>query len=423
MWDHLEEKGIRLPKISSEEINQKIGPVLRKMEEAGIEIDVKLLNNMAKDIEIRLKQIEEQIFSLAGEEFNISSPTQMADILYKKLSLSTNEIKRTKSGFSTAANELKKLEKDHKIIKPILEYREISKLLSTYLRPLPLLVDENTRLHTTYGQDTSTGRLTSSEPNLQNIPIKGEWGGEVRKAFVASAGMTLVAADYSQIELRVVACLAQDSAMMEAFRTGVDIHSRTAAEIFNTSIEKVTTAQRRVAKTVNFGVLYGMSPYGLSQALEIDPEKAAEYINKYFTIHTGIKNYVERMIDFASKNGYVETLFGFRRSLPNINSHDHYVAMSEERMAINAPVQGAAAEILKIAMIELDNKLSSRSLKHSKMLLTVHDEIIVECPEKEVDEVAKIIKDAMENAVSLCVPMEAEVESGKNWGEMKKVSF
>lgn len=424
MWDQLKEKNIKLPVMDWKEINQRVDPVLRQMEKVGIELDVKFLNKMAEDVEVRLKKTEKQIFELAGEEFNIGSPMQMAEILYKKLHISTNEIRKTKSAYSTAAAQLKKLEEKHKIIKPILEYRELSKLLNTYLKPLPLLVDKNSRLHTTYGQDTSTGRLTSCEPNLQNIPIRGEWGGEVRKAFVASNGMTLISADYSQIELRVVACLAGDIAMIDAFSSGIDIHSRTAAEIFNTTIEKVTSGQRRVAKTVNFGVLYGMSPYGLSQALKIDQEKAAEYINKYFTIHAGIKNYCQKMIDFACKNGYVETLFGFKKKLSNINAtYPHNVAMSEERMAINAPVQGTAAEILKLAMIELNNRLNSDSSNKTRILLTVHDEIVVECPKQETKKVTQIVKETMENVISLCVPMKAEVKVGKSWGDMKKVSF
>ncbi len=425
MWSHLKDNGIKLPKITSKEINKQIEPVLREMEKVGIEINTKLLNNLAKDVEKRLKKIEKQIFDLAGEEFNINSPIQMAEIIYKKLKLSTEEIKKTKNGFSTAANELKKLEKKHKIIKPILEYRELSKLLNTYLRPLPLLVDENSRLHTNYGQDTTTGRLTSNEPNLQNIPIKGEFGQEIRKAFVASPGMKLISADYSQIELRVVACLADDKAMKEAFINNEDVHSKTAAEIFDTSIKKVTSDQRRVAKTVNFGVLYGMSPYGLSEALGIEQSKAAEFINRYFTVHSGIKDYCNHMIRQAHDEGYVETLFGFSRTLPNINSHYRNIADAEERMAINTPVQGTAAEILKLAMIELKKKLDilNKDGFKAQLLLTIHDELIVEALDSAVFPVAKIVKDSMENVINLCVPIMAEVKAGENWGEMKPLSF
>jgi len=424
MWQHLKDNGIKLPKIDSREINKQIVPVLRRMENVGVELDTKLLNYLAIDVEKRLKKIEKEIYKLAGEEFNINSPIQMADILYEKLNLSTAEVKKTKNGYSTAANELKKLEDKHKVVKPILEYRELSKLLNTYLKPLPLMVDENSRLHTNYGQDTTTGRLTSNEPNLQNIPIKGDLGQEVRKAFVASKGMKLISADYSQIELRVVACLADDKVMKEAFKTGEDIHSKTAAEIFNKSIEKVTAAERRVAKTVNFGVLYGISSYGLSQQLGIEQGKAAEYIKKYFTVHCGIKDYCNRMIKIAREEGYVETLFGFRRSLPNIDSLYRNIAESEERMAVNTPVQGTAAEILKLAMIELESRIMNYELSNRpRMLLTIHDEIVVEAFEENWKEIAKLVKDSMEKAISLCVPIVAEVKAGKNWGEMTSVKL
>lgn len=427
MWSHLKDNGIKLPKITAEEIDKEVMPVLRDMESFGIKLDVSVLEKMAKRVERRLGQIEHKIHSLAKEDFNINSPVQMADILFDKLKLPTKELKRTKSGFSTAAGELKKIENEHKIIKPILEYRELSKLLSTYLKPLPLLADENFKLHTTYGQDTSTGRITSQEPNLQNIPIKNDYGTEIRKAFVAEEGNKLVAADYSQIELRIVACLADDSAMKESFKSGEDIHTKTAAEIFNIDVKKVTEKERRVAKTVNFGVLYGMSPYGLSQALSIGQEEAASYIKKYFEIHKGIRAYCDNMIDFAQKNGYVETLFGFKRKFPNINSSVHNVALAEERMAINAPVQGTAAEVLKLAMIKLYKELSDFRLKkkddYPRLLLTIHDELVVETREKEAQKIAQLVKKIMESAIILCVPLSVEVEIGKNLGAMNKFNL
>ncbi len=425
MWSHLKDNGIKLPKIDSKEINKQIVPVLREMEKTGVLLDTKLLNDMAKDVKAKLNKIEKEIYKLAGEEFNINSPIQMAGILYQKLNLPTEELKKTKNGFSTAANELRKLEGKHKVIKPILEYRELSKLLSTYLKPLPLLVDENSRLHTNYGLETTTGRLNSNEPNLQNIPIKGEMGQEIRKAFIAGKGMKLISADYSQIELRVVACLAGDTSMIDAFKSGVDIHTRTASEIFNVALDKVTKEQRNHAKTVNFGVLYGMSPYGLSQALNIGQGEAAEYIKKYFTVHSGINDYCNRMIKVAREEGYVETLFGFRRTLPNIDSHYRNIAEAEERIAINTPVQGTAAEILKLSMIELMKQLSSLNKKGIKadMLLTIHDELIIEVEDKSVSRIAKVVRDAMENAISICVPIVAEVKVGKNWGEMDEVKF
>lgn len=424
MWEHLKEKGIKLPNIKSEEINKKIVPVLRKMESAGIKLDVDSLNKLTKEIEKKLKGIEAAIYKDSGEEFNINSPVQLSDILFAKLKLSTDGLKKGKSGtISTAANELKKIEKSHKIVSKILQYRELTKLLSTYLKPLPLIIDKDSRIHTTYGQDTNTGRLNSSEPNLQNIPIKGEWGGKIRKAFVAEDGMELISADYSQIELRIVARLSGDTAMIDAFKSGIDIHTRTASELFGTDIKKVTSDQRRIAKMVNFGVVYGISAYGLSQALGIDQHEASLYIQKYFDVHKGIKEYCNQMIDFAHENGYVETLFGFRRTLPNIHSPIYNLRDGDDRIAINTPVQGTAAEILKLAMIELDNRLEKINKKGftARMLLTVHDELVVETVSRDVGEIAKVVKSAMEDVVDFGIPLLCKVECGKNWGEMRKI--
>jgi len=446
---HLIEKaeklGIKIPHITAEKINAAIKPVLRKMEKAGIRIDVAKLEKLDRKLSKKLIELKKKIEKLAGHSFNVDSPTQMAEVLFNELKLPKADLKKTKSGISTAASELKKIEKKHKIIPPILEHRELAKLISTYLKPLPTLVDEDSRLHTTYGLETSTGRLTSSEPNLQNIPIRGTYGPEIRAAFVASPGMKLISADYSQIELRVVACLAKDGAMIKAFQNNEDIHTRTASEIFDTELSKVTPEQRRAAKTVNFGIVYGQTPYGLSQGLGIPVEKAAEYIMHYFEIHKGVKNYINSMIKMARDEGYVETLFGTKRYLPEIGSSNRYLAEAEERMAINTPVQGTAAEILKLAMIELDRKLTRSVISSGRspversheisptspeargrndnpsprMLLTVHDEIVVEAPAKLANEVAKVIKETMENAVALCVPVRADVGIGDNWAAAK----
>lgn len=436
MWKHLAEKGVKLPKITSEEINEQVRPVLREMEKNGIKLDVGSIGKLSKKLERKAVELESQIYKFAGEKFNIASPTQLADILFDKMKLPTADLKKTQSGFSTAASELSKIADKNKIVKPILEYREVTKLISTYLKPLPTLVDENSRLHTTYGMETSTGRINSSEPNLQNIPIKGDLGMEIRKAFVPDTGNKLISADYSQIELRVVACLSQDEKMMEAFRSGQDIHARTASEIFGVPIKKVTPGERRLSKVVNFGVLYGMSPYGLSQALSISQEEAAKYIERYFLIHSGIKDYCNAMINAAHEQGYVETLFGFRRHLPNINSGNRYIAEAEERMAINSPVQGTAAEILKLSMIRLSARLKNLRTEEpknkklpttdyglrtggAKLLLTVHDELVVEAPAKEAEKIAKIVEDTMENAIKLCIPIEVETGIGNNWAETK----
>ncbi|MEI7792620.1 MAG: DNA polymerase [Candidatus Berkelbacteria bacterium] len=422
LQDKAEKMGIKIPEITFEEINEQIKPVLRKMEQAGIRINVSYINELDQKLSSRLKELETEIHKSTGTEFNIGSPIQMADILFDKLKLSTEGLKKTKSGISTAASELKKIEDTHPAIKLILEHRELSKLISTYLRPLPLLVDEDDRLHTTYGMETSTGRLTSSEPNLQNIPIRGTYGAEIRNSFIANPGMKIIAADYSQIELRIVACLAPDKLMIESFQRGDDIHAKTAAQIFHIPLEEVTKEQRRVAKAVNFGIVYGQTSYGLSQALDISPAEASKYIKEYFESYSGITKYINYMIDSARKDGYVETLFGMKRYLPEINSSKHYIAESEERMAINTPVQGTASEILKLAMIELDKQLdeiSKKSGKTARMLLTVHDELVIEASSEIAQEVATATKDTMENVIKICVPIEVSIGIGDTWDEAK----
>ena len=427
-----EKLGCKIPHKKWSDIDREVAPVLREMEKAGIKIDVSALKRLEKKLSIKVSGIEKKIYKSAGREFNISSPGQLSEVLFSKLKLPTEDLRRIKTGISTSASELEKLKDKHKIIPAILEYRELSKLLSTYLEPLPTLVDGDSRLHTHFGQDTRTTRLTSSEPNLQNIPIKGERGPEIRQAFIAEKGNKLISADYSQIELRVVACLAQDEVMLEAFSRGEDIHAKVAAELFRIPLSKVDHDHRRLAKTVNFGIVYGISPFGLSQALGIARESAAEYIFRYFDIHRGIKRYCKEQIALAKKYGYVETLFGFRRKLPEINSENKMVAESAERMAINTPVQGTAAEILKLAMIELHRKLKSEvrmsksktnpkfECRNPKLLLTVHDELVVEAPAAKAKKVAKLVKEVMENEVKLCVPVEVEVGIGGNWDSAKK---
>ncbi len=454
MWEYLLGKSIIVPNITSAEIDKQLEPVLREMEEAGIKLDVEEFGKLEKKLTAESQRLKANILDLAGVDFNVDSPSQMAEVLFDKLELPKEGLKRTKSGVSTAASELNKIIDQHEIIAPILKYRELSKLISTYLMPLPKMVDKNNRLHTHYSQDVSTGRLASSNPNLQNIPIKGEWGEEIRKSFIADTGKVLIAADYSQIELRIVACLAEDKAMIESFTSGRDIHTETAADIFKKKPEEISKDERRFAKTINFGVLYGMSSYGLSQSLNIGQDAAAEYIRRYNEVYSGISSYCKRMIEFAKKNGYVETLFGFRREFPEINSYNRFTAETNKRMAINSPVQGTAAEILKLSMIKLTEELKNKRTKELKdvkvhrikddelritegkshnssfiihnsqssfarLLLTVHDELVVEAPGEDADEVAKIVKETMENVVKLCVPIEVEVGVGKNWAEAK----
>jgi len=411
-----EKLGCKIPHKKWSDIDRELGPVLRAMEETGIKLDVFEFQKLKKKLKTQSSKLKAQIIKLAGKDFNLASPPQLSEILFKKLKLPADDIKKNKFGISTGASELMKLRHKHKIIDLILEYRELSKLLSTYLEPLPKLVDDDSRLHTHFGEDTRTSRLTSSDPNLQNIPIRGSFGSEIRKAFIAEKGNLLISADYSQIELRIVACLSQDVVMLKAFRDGVDIHSKTASEIFDTPVVKITNEQRRVAKTVNFGVIYGISPYGLSQTLGIEQSRAAEYILRYFKIHSGIKRYCQEQVDLAKKLGYVETLFGFQRKLPEINSPIRAVAEGAQRMAINTPVQGTAAEVLKLAMIKLYKKLSA---KEAKLILTVHDELIVEAPKTEAQNVAKLMKEIMENEVKLCIPVEVEIGIGRNWNEAK----
>jgi DNA polymerase-1 len=407
----------KIPHKKWSDIDRELSPVLRAMEKNGIKIDTKSLTRLSKKLKVKSRKLENEIHKLAGAEFNVSSPTQLSTVLFKKLKLPTTDLRRNKSGVSTGASELLKLRNKHEIISLILEYREISKLLSTYLEPLPKMVDKHSRLHTHFGEDTRTSRLTSSEPNLQNIPIKGKFGPEIRAAFIAEKGCKLISADYSQIELRVVACLAQDKVMLKAFKDGIDVHAKTASEIFNLPVSKIDHDKRRIAKTVNFGVLYGISPYGLSQTLGVPQEKAAEYIMRYFDIHSGIKSYCQEQVGLAKKSGYVETLFGFRRQLPDINSENRNLVEGAQRMAINTPVQGTAAEILKLAMIELHKKLPAES---AKLILTIHDELIVEVKTGQAKKVAKIMREIMENEVKLCVPVEVEVGIGNNWDETKK---
>jgi DNA polymerase-1 len=380
------------------------------------------LKKLSVKINKQIFSLESKIHKLAGQEFNISSPLQLKEILFEKLKISTKGIKRTKTGLSTAAAELEKMRGQHEIIDLISDYRELAKLKSTYVDALPKIVNKNTgRLHTSFNQTiTATGRLSSSEPNLQNIPIRTELGREIRKAFIAEEGNLIVAADYSQVELRVIACLAKDQYMMEVFNRGEDIHSATAAKIFDVKLEDVTKDMRRKAKEVNFGVLYGMGAGGLAQRTGITRAEAKEFIQKYFDSYKKVKEYTEQMVEDARAKEFVETMFGRRRYLPEINSNVQVLRAQAERMAVNMPIQGTAADLMKIAMIEVYQELKKVSPK-SRMLLQVHDELVVEVPEKEVKKVAEIIDEKMEKIHKLCVPLNVETEVGKNWDEMEVV--
>lgn len=395
-------------------------PVLIEMEKNGVKIDIRFLKTFSQKLTRQIDGVSKKIYKLAGQEFNISSPLQLKEILFDKLQISTQGIGRTKTGFSTAADELDKLRGRHKIIDSISEYRELNKLLTTYIDALPELINKKTgRVHTSFNQTiTATGRLSSSNPNLQNIPIKTELGREVRKAFIAEKGNKIVSADYSQIELRIVASIANDKNMIAAFEKGEDIHTITAAKINNVKPEEVTKDMRRAAKEVNFGIMYGMGPNGLAARTGISREQAQDFIAKYFQAFPNMKKYIQETKDFARDNGYVETLFGRRRYLPDIHSGVPNIAAGAERMAVNMPIQGTAADLIKLAMIKIHDHLPQIS-SSAKMILQVHDELVFEVPEKEVQKVSDYVQKEMEQVYKFKCPIKVGIENGDNWGELK----
>jgi DNA polymerase-1 len=390
--------------------------VLADIEEAGIKVDTKRLDELSKELERELDILQSKIYSLAGTDFNINSPKQLCRILFEVLKLKPG--KKTKTGFSTNVEVLEELAKSHDLPAEILNYRTYYKLKTTYVDALPKLINARTgRIHTSFNQTvTATGRLSSSEPNMQNIPIRGEWGTKIREVFIAEQGFVLISADYSQIELRILAHLCEDEGLIEAFRKNVDIHTRTAAEIFGIQPNDVTADQRRVAKTVNFGVIYGISPFGLSEALDISPKEASVIIDHYFARHHGVRDYMDLTLQGARSRGYVQTLLGRKRPIPEIHSSNSNIRMQAERMAINAPVQGTAADLIKIAMISIWKRLKESRLK-TRMILQIHDELLFEVPEDEVETASKLIREEMEGALNLLVPLHVEVGQGRNWAE------
>ena len=400
-------------------IEMPLVEVLKEMEHEGIAIDVKALEDYSKDLEKTLINLEKDIKEKAGMEFNIDSPKQLGDILFEVLKIST-KAKKTKTGqYATSEDVLQKHEHDHPIIPLILEYRQLRKLKSTYVDTLPTMCDKTDgRIHTNFMQTvTATGRLSSNNPNLQNIPIKSEKGREVRKAFVSrSDEFKLMAVDYSQIELRIIAALSGDKNMISAFREGQDIHSATAAKVFNTNIDQVTREQRGAAKAVNFGIIYGQSAFGLSQNLNISRTDAKFIIDSYFEQYPTIKTYMEKTIGLARDKGYVETIMKRRRYLPDINSANAVVRGYAERNAINAPIQGSAADIIKMAMVAVHKAMEKEKVK-SKMILQVHDELVFDVHVSEEMLMQLLVKEAMENAIQLTVPMEVELKLAKNWLE------
>lgn len=400
------------------EVEMPLISVLFSMEHEGICVDKKMLSDLAKTFGEKVQLLTKEICSLAGEDFNVNSPSQLATILFEKLQLPTKGIKKTKSGYSTAAPELEKLWDAHKIIPLIEEYREVAKLKSTYADTLPELVGPDGRIHSRFNQTVAaTGRLSSSNPNLQNIPIRTDLGKKIRYAFVAKEDHVLLSADYSQIELRLAAELAHDDSFVRAFKDGADIHRRTAAEVWNISEEEVTKEQRAAAKAINFSILYGVGPRALARSTGMHFEEAREFIARYFAVHPGIQAYIDAMKLQARSQGYVQTLFGRRRYLPDITSGVPQLVAAAERMAMNMPIQGTQADIIKMAMITLSSSLGKSDLR-AKLLLQVHDELIFEVHEEDVQEVEKLVREKMGSVATFKVPLVVDVATGKSWGDI-----
>lgn len=405
-----------------DEVEVPLIPVLFTMEKNGVLIDKKYLDKINKKVTKDIASLEKRIHILADQKFNIASPLQLKKILFNKLNIPTENLKKTKTGFSTAAGELEKMRHLHPIINLISEYRELTKLKSTYIEALPQLINNKTgRVHTSFNQTiTATGRLSSSDPNLQNIPIRTSLGKKIRGAFIADGGNKLVAADYSQIELRVVAHLSEDQNMLKTFQKNQDIHTTTAAFIFDLPLKDIDSDMRRKAKEVNFGVMYGMGAWGLAERTGISRPEAKEFIDRYFAKYSAMKKFTEMIVEYAKKNGYVETILGRRRYLPEINSGVAMVRNAAQRAAINHPIQGTSADIMKLAMIAVHNNLQ-KNHPDVKPLMQVHDELVLEVPEKKVPAIAKLLKTEMENVVKLKVPLIVNVKVGDNWLEMSSL--
>ncbi len=430
-------------KLNSYQINELLLPVLREMEKTGVYVDFGFLAKFNEKIGLQIVEIEERIYNIVGHEFNLNSPSQLASILYRELGIKYNGrgIRRKKTHLSTDAESLEKLKHMHKVVPLILEYRELAKLKNTYLDPLPRLIGADGRIHTTYAVDTVTGRLSSKNPNLQNIPSSAKategrpaYGTEVRKAFKAEKGYKLLAADYSQIELRIAAHFSNDPTMIEVFARGGDIHRTTAEEL---------GVDRRTAKIVNFSILYGVSSYGLAASVGIPQEEAQLLIDKYYLAFPKLKLYIDEVIQGARGKGYVETLMGYKREIPELHSPIASIRNFGERAAVNTPFQGTAADIIKLAMLEIFKKFQAEasiqkqvssinskskilntrfqildSSKSAKLILQIHDELIFEVKEDQIQDVAKVVRDVMENVVKLKVPILVDIKVGDNWGDL-----
>ncbi|MEO5691309.1 MAG: DNA polymerase I [Candidatus Saccharimonadales bacterium] len=413
-----EESLAKLPKLHAlaRDVDFPLIPILAKMEHRGVHLDTDMLASMSVELGDHIKNIQKEIYELVGEEFNIGSPAQLSEVLFVKLQLSIIGIKKGKTGYSTGQSELDKLRGAHPIIELIEQYRELTKLLNTYVDALPKLVDDISRLHTTFRQDVAaTGRLSSFEPNLQNIPVRTEQGKKIREAFVPDKGNVFVSADYSQFELRLAAVLAGDKAMINDFNAGTDIHAKTAAEVYKIPLDNVTKNQRRDAKVINFGVLYGMSPHGLAAATGMSFHDAKVFIDEYFRLRSAVRTYIDKTIQQARDDGYVETLFGRRRPTPDVKSSNYIVRSGAERQAANMPIQGTEADLMKMAMIDVDKKLDGIGVQ----LLQIHDSILVECSKQDAEKVSEILKDSMENVYpELGIKLDVDVHVGSTWGEV-----
>ncbi|WP_017187424.1 DNA polymerase I, partial [Alkalibacillus haloalkaliphilus] len=401
------------------ELEMPLSAVLAEMEHTGVKVDVDRLDSMQKDLSNRLSDIEKKIHNLAGSEFNINSPKQLGKVLFEDLELPI--IKKTKTGYSTSADILEKLQHEHEIVEQILHYRQLSKLQSTYLEGLQKVVHEDThKIHTRFNQVlTQTGRLSSVEPNLQNIPIRLEEGRRIRQAFVPSEDDSVIlAADYSQIELRVLAHIAKDEKLVQAFNEGKDIHTQTAMDVFDVKEDEIDDLMRRQAKAVNFGIVYGISDYGLSQSLGITRKEAEQFINKYFESYPGVKAYMDNIVTQAKRDGYVETIMKRRRYLPEINSRNFNRRSFAERTAMNSPIQGSAADIIKQAMLDVVQSMEGTNL-NATMILQVHDELIFEVKKSDVEALQKLVKEAMEQTIELSVPLLVDSSYGNTWYDAK----
>ena len=421
IWALYEEQSAALnslPKLShvAHDIDFALIPVLARMEHEGILLDTAKLATMSTELSSEIAKIKKEMFELVGHEFNIGSPAQLSEILFTELQLPTGDIKKGKTGYSTGQKELDKLRGSHPIIELIERYRELTKLQNTYVDTLPKVVDTASRIHTVFNQDVAgTGRLSSTDPNLQNIPIRTEMGRRIRDAFIPGPGNVFVSADYSQFELRLAAVLAGEEKMINDFNSGTDIHAKTVSEVYKIPLDDVTKEQRRAAKVINFGVLYGMSSHGLAAAAGLSFIDAKRFIDEYFRVRPKVRQYIDATIKKAHDEGYVETLFGRRRPTPDVKSSNFVVRSAAERAAANMPIQGTEADLMKMAMLEVDKKLDGRG----KQLLQIHDSILIECPKANAEAVSDMLVDTMENIYpELGVRLQVDVHTGKNWGEV-----